>query len=92
MMRTFALSAVLFCVLVLATPAGAQSEMPTELWSGVPARADRGADRDRTAAESLPSERIGPFLPPDPEVAPAPTESTQWSLWLALLGLAALRP
>jgi hypothetical protein len=90
MMRTFVLSAVLLCVLVLATHAGAQSEMPTELWQEYPLVQTVERTETGTAAESLLPPDVGPFLPPDPEVAVAPTESTQWSWWLALLGLAAV--
>jgi hypothetical protein len=85
-MRTVVLSAVLWCVLVLAAPAVGQSEMPTELWEEYPLVQTVERTETGTALGQLPD--VGPFLPPDPEAAPAPEGSTRWSLWLALLGLA----
>ena len=85
------LSGALLCALVLAAPVGAQSEMPTELWSEYPLK--QKVERMETgAALGAPDAgtAIGPFLPPDPNEAAAPAESTRWSLWLALLGLAAV--
>lgn len=87
-MRTLALSAVLWCGLVVAAPAVAQSEMPTELWKEYPLV--QTVERTETGTALGPLPDVGPFLPPDPEAAPAPEGSTRWSLWLALLGLAAV--
>ena len=74
-----------WCVLVLAAPALAQSEMPTELWYEYPLV--QTVERTETGTALGPLPDVGPFLPPDPEVAPAPAESTRWSIWLALLAL-----
>jgi hypothetical protein len=86
-MRTVIVIAATLGALLLAVPAGAQSELPTELWSEYPlVQTVEGVERGETKTGSA----IGPFLPPDPEAAPAPGESTRWSLWLVLLGLGAL--
>lgn len=88
MTRTVALCAVLWCVLVLAAPAVAQSEMPTELWKEYPLV--QTVERTETGTALGPLPDVGPLLPPDPEVAPASDDSTRWSVWLALLGLGAV--
>jgi hypothetical protein len=81
-MRTVSACAALMWILVVAAPAGAQSEMPTELWSEYPLV--------QTVERPEAGTAVGPFLPPDPEAAPATGESTWWSLWLALLALSAI--
>jgi hypothetical protein len=85
-MRTLTVSTALLCILVLAPATGAQSEMPTELWSEYPLV--QKVERTETGTALGPV--LGPFLPPNPEESAAPAESTRWSLWLALLGLAAV--
>jgi hypothetical protein len=87
-MRVRYAGAAVFSILVLASPAGAQtSEMPTELWSQYPLvqKVERAKSTAQSAAE--PS-AIGPLLPPvDPEAAPASGASTRWGVWLAALAL-----
>ena len=87
-MRTLAVSAGLWCVLVLAAPAVAQSEMPTELWKEYPLV--QTVERTETGTAIGPLPDIGPLLPPDPEAAPASDGSARWSVWLVLLGLGAV--
>jgi hypothetical protein len=85
MTRILALSTALCCALVLAVHAGAQSEMPTRLWSEYPLV----QKVESTGASKTVSS--GPFLPPaNPDAAPAPEDSTRWSVWLALLALGAV--
>ena len=95
-MRVRYAGAAVFSILVLATPAGAQtSKMPTDLWSEYPLvqkvdKREQNADKSEQKAAKSESSTIGPLLPPtpapvDPETARVADESTRWSLWLALL-------
>ncbi|HKX47127.1 MAG TPA: hypothetical protein VJM06_00550 [Gaiellaceae bacterium] len=85
MTRILTLSVALCCALVLGVHAGAQSEMPTQLWSEYPlVQKVESTGTSKTVG-------IGPFLPPaDPDADPAPEDSTRWSIWLALLALGAV--
>jgi hypothetical protein len=84
-MRVRCAGAAVFSVLVLVPSTSAQtSEMPTELWSEYPLV---------QKVERSESSTIGPLLPPvpaDPEAAPAPDDSTRWSLWLVLLAFGSI--
>jgi hypothetical protein len=79
------LCAALLVGAVLVGPAGAQSDMPTELWSEYPVvqKVQRTQQTEQTS--------IGPLLPPtNPDAAPVPSETTRWSLWLPVVAVGLL--
>jgi hypothetical protein len=88
MMRAGYACAAMILAFALAAPAGAQSDVPSELWSEYPLVQKVQGAKPTGVRPSLPPKRANPQAAP--QAAPVSDESTGSGTWLTLLVLASI--